>query len=196
MAFKVSTIFPDYFFEGRLETTTEINNLINLGISKSFSSGITVETSFGKISDKQFPLHENLKKLQILIGDYFINESNKVLEVYKREVNICNPYLISTNPGHSYPINIEKNRWYNACVWLQTTTKGSHLILEDFSSKIYASPNLLQPEHLIIKPQKNKIVFWPSHIPWGLTTNFSDMETICYICTFDAKMKKQYLTKR
>ena len=193
MSYKVTHMFPNYLFEGKLELPKEVEDLLKDSIPENLNSGISIETNFGKVTDKGQPLTKHLKHLQLLVGKMFTEETNQVMEVYKRNVEICNPYLISVKPGHIFPMNIEKESWYNACVFLQTTNKGSHLYFEDFSNKIYASPNLLQPETIAVAPQKNKIVFWPSHIPWGMTVNESNVDTVCFICSFTAKMKPKYL---
>lgn len=194
MPFNVTTAFPDYVFDGDIIVSDEIITSVMEDVSAILSTGSAVSTPYGSITNKQIPLSGSLKKLQLLVGDYFTKQSNSVMPVYKRNVQILNPYLVLVKPGHCFPVNIEKSRWYNACVWLQTTNKGSHLLLENYNSKLHATPNLLQDDNMVIPPSKFKAAFWPSHIPWGLTYNTSPVDTICFICTFNAPMKKQYLT--
>ena len=71
MPFRVSTLFPDYIFEGKIEVTPEIDSAIIGGANKSLDSAIAMETNYGVITNKEYPLDSQLKKLQMLIGDYF-----------------------------------------------------------------------------------------------------------------------------
>ena len=71
MAFKVSTVFPDYVFEGKVELTPEIDSQLIKGSNEALDSGIALETNYGAVTNKEYPLPPSLKKLQMLVGDYF-----------------------------------------------------------------------------------------------------------------------------
>ena len=194
MAFKVSTVFPDYVFEGKVELTPEIDSQLIKGSNEALDSGIALETNYGAVTNKEYPLPPSLKKLQMLVGDYFYKELNSVLPLSKRNLNILNPYIISLKPGHIYPVNLDKERWYNCAVWLQHS-KGGDIYLENFSTKLFATPNLLQPDNHVVKAKKHKCVFWPSHIPWGLTVNTGRADHVLFMCSFMAPMKPEYREK-
>lgn len=190
MAFKKTLIFPDYLFEGQLEIPSDLNKEIQSSLEKNKESGITTETVYGWFTNKQFPLEGVLPTIANLVASNFV--SNVVqhfnLQV-ARDINLLNPYVISTLPNHSYPINVEPQRWYHAGVFLQTTNKGSHLVLNNFDSKLYAGQNT-QENLMYVKPKQFKVVYWPSHIPWGLTPNMSMVETSMLICSFRADAKR------
>ena len=80
----------------------------------------------------------------------------------------------------------ERNRWYNGCVWLQTTNKGSSLYMENFTSKRYSDPPGIQDYTNFEKSKQWKYVFWPAHIPAGFTPNTSMIDTEIFYCTFTA----------
>tara|TARA_Y100001972_G_C7625945_1_gene313978 strand:+ start:223 stop:822 length:600 start_codon:yes stop_codon:yes gene_type:complete len=194
MPFKVSTLFPDYIFEGKIELTPEIDAKVIGGANKSLDSAVAMETNYGAITNKEYPLDNQLKKLQMLIGDYFYKEVNKVLPLHERNLSVLNPYLISLKPGHIFPVNLDKERWYNCAIWLQHT-KGGDLYFENFGTKLFATPNLLQGDNHVVKARKHKLVFWPSHIPWGLTVNQGRADHILFSCSFIAPMKPEYRKK-
>ena len=118
-----------------------------------------------------------------------INFISKSTNLNFDDINLLNPYLVSTLPTHQYPINVEPQRWYNAGVFLQTTNKGSHLSFNEFNTKLYAGQNT-QDNATYVKPKQYRTVFWPSHIPWGLTPNMSMVETTMLVCSFRADAKK------
>jgi hypothetical protein len=194
MAFRVSTVFPDYVFEGKIELTPEIDGQLISGINKALDSGITTETNYGAITNKEYPLPPSLKKLQMLVGDYFYKEIDKVLPLDKRNLNILNPYLISLKPEHTYPVNLDKERWYNCAVWLQHS-KGGNIYFENFGTKLFSTPNLLQADNHVITSAKHKCVFWPSHLPWGLTVNSGKANHVLFVCSFMAPLKPEYREK-
>ena len=79
MPYKVSTLFPDYIYEGKIELTPEIDAKVIGGANKSLDSAVAMETNYGAITNKEYPLDSQLKKLQKLIGDYFYKEVSKIL---------------------------------------------------------------------------------------------------------------------
>lgn len=189
MAFKRSILFPNYYFEGQMEIPGGMGEQIRDSIQKSKDSGITTDTVYGWYTNKEFPLEGVLPQVANLLGTYFVDNMLKVLDLKSRNINLLNPHLISTFPTHQYPINLEPQRWYNAGIFLQTTNKGSHLSFHEFNTKLYAGQNV-QDNITYVKPKQYKVVFWPSHIPWGLTPNMSMVETTMLICSFRADGKK------
>ena len=190
MAFKKSILFPDLLFEGQLEVPQELNNDIQQSLIKNKQSGITTETVYGWFTNKQFPCEGVVPQIANLMASNFVSNivQNFDLKV-ERDINLLNPYLISTLPNHDFPTNVEPQRWYNGGVYLQTTNKGSHLMLNNFTSKLYAGQNT-QDNYVYIKPKQFKVIYWPSHIPWGLTPNMSMVETTMLISSFRADAKR------
>jgi len=178
------TLFPNYVFEGKLEISNTVHENIQKDVKKDLTSGKTRRTNYGFATEKEIPLEKSLKKLSLLMGNTFINLAKKQFLDNSKIIDILNPYLISIEPEHNYPINMESCRWYNGCVWLQTTNKGSHLYFEDFSIKTYADRHKTQKHTFSINPEQYKYVFWPSHIPWGFTPNQSMVNSEILCLTF------------
>jgi len=190
MAYKKKILFPDYLFDGQLEVPSDLNKNIQESLKKNKESGITTETVYGWFTNKQFPCEGIIPQLANLLAKNFVgNVVNNFDLGVARDINLLNPWLISTNPNHSFPTTLEPQRWYNAGVYLQTTNKGSHLKLDNYTSKVYAGQNT-QENSVYIKPKQYKVIYWPSHIPWSLTPNMSMVETTMLICTFRADAKK------
>ena len=185
MAFKKSILFPNYYFEGQMEIPAGMGDKIRDGIQKTKESGITTEMVYGWHTNKEYPLEGVLPQVANLMGTYFVDTISKTLDISNRKIDLLNPYIISTNPTHQFPVNIQSQRWYNAGIFLQTTNKGSHLSFHEFNTKLYAGQNV-QEYATYVKPKQYKVVFWPSHIPWGLTPNMSMVETTMLICSFRA----------
>ena len=190
MAFKTTTLFPNYLLQGKLEIPLDNNSEIISDIKSISDSGFAQETSFGWVTDKKRGLPvENLHKLSMLIANVFARDMSKYYHLDNQQIEIVEPYLISVKPGHTFQINLERSRWYNVCVWLQTTNKGCYLLLEDFGPKLFIGPPVVSHTELV-KPQVNKCVCWPSHIPWGFTSNESMTDSIMLVATINAPNKR------
>jgi len=189
MAIKTYSVFTNYVFEKTLSLPEENIEALDFERQDIFDSGITTETNYGWITNKEYPLGKHHSALCKIISHHFIQDCDKTLPTKSNEVQVCNPYLLGVLPTYTYDVNIEPMRWYNALMFLQTTNKGSHLILHNMSEKLYASQNT-QENKVIIKPKKNKVVYWPSHIPWGLSPNNSMIENNFLLLTFRIAVQK------
>jgi len=174
---KTINLFPNYVFEGTLQIDSTVKNTLRKDLIKDLDSGKAQKMNFGSITDREIPLENSFQQLAFLMGNTFINHAKKQFLDVKTEVDILNPYIVSIKPDHSYPINMESCRWYNGCCWLQSTNKGSHLYLEDFSIRTYADRHRTQKRNFSVAPRNFKYIFWPSHIPWGFTPNQSMVDT-------------------
>jgi len=185
MGMQKVTLFPDYMFKGKLEIPSQYLPSIKKDIDIE-KNNVGIETPYGWTTQKQRGLRgEFLKKVTFLIGNVFSNETKRTFDLSEKRIDIIEPYLISIKPGHSYQINIERTRWYNACVWLQTTNKGSKLLLENFNPKRWVGPPDIAEYNYQLIPQENQLAFWPSHVPWGFTTNESMTDTVLLIMTIN-----------
>tara|TARA_B100000073_G_C23640507_1_gene536433 strand:+ start:402 stop:974 length:573 start_codon:yes stop_codon:yes gene_type:complete len=190
MAFKRSTIFPNYLYEGQITIPEELNVDISESITSTKDSGITIDMTYGWYTNKQFPLEGVLPKLSGMMAQVFVEHVVKDFNLkIARDIELLNPYLVSVKPSYTYQVNIEPQRWYNGIMFLQTTNKGSHLCLNNFDSKVYASQNT-QENNIFIKPKKHKVAFWPSHVPWSLSPNMSMVDSIALIVSFRADAKR------
>jgi len=183
MRIRTHTVFPNYLFEQNISIPDTMIETLKIERDEMYDSGITTDTNFGWRTNKEYPLAQGHAKLCKLISHHFINDCQKVLPTQTNEIQVCNPYVLGVNPGHQYNVNIEPMRWYNALLFLQTTDKGSHLYLNNFSEKLYAQQNT-QESVFVVKPKTNKVVFFPSHIPWGLSANESMIENLFLCLTF------------
>tara|TARA_R110002153_G_scaffold274126_1_gene447242 strand:+ start:1474 stop:2046 length:573 start_codon:yes stop_codon:yes gene_type:complete len=190
MAFKRTTLFPDYIYEGQIEIPDTLKGGIKESIDLNKQSGITTELVYGWNTNKQFPMEGVMPNLVNLMATYFVDSVLGSNDLKNRDINLLNPYLISTFPTHQYPTTIEPQRWYNAGMFIQTTNKGSHLSFQNYGNKLYAGQNT-QENITYVKPKQFKVVFWPSHIPWSLTPNMSMVETTMLVCTFRADARKK-----
>jgi hypothetical protein len=189
---KTYPIFPELIIEGELSLDINITKKIRAGVLDAKNSGSATKTNFGWMTDKGLPQEEAIKNLQLLLGNMFVDEIDKALNgnVKKQvEVNIIEPNVIAVAPGHIYPVNVDRDRWYNCILWLQTTNKGSMLYQENFGAKLQSTPPLLQPHTNYIKSKLFRYAFFPAHIPWGLSPNQSAVETIVLNQSFVTKPK-------
>lgn len=185
MAMTKTTVFPDYLFRGKLEIPKEYIPAINEDIQEAKES-YSFDTNFGWMTDKKRGLKgNNLKKVSYLIGNVFNQEVSKVFDLSTKRVDIIEPYLVSIAPGHSYQINIERSRWYNVCLHLQTTNKGSGLVLENFNPKRWVGPPDIADNIYQLPPKEHSLTFWPSYIPWGMSANMSMTDTILFFMTIN-----------
>ena len=186
MAIKTYSVFANYVFEKTLSLPEENAESLEFERQDIYESGITTETNYGWITNKEYPLGKHHSALCKIVSHHFIQDCEKTLPTKSNEVQVCNPYLLGVLPSHTYDVNIEPMRWYNALMFLQTTNKGSHLILHNLSEKLYASQNT----------QENKVVIWPSHIPWGLSPNNSMIENNFLCLTFRIAVQKPKVLKK
>lgn len=189
MAIKRHTVFPNYLFEKQLILPEEVKESLLSERGEISKVGSTIETNFGWATNKEYPLGKEHQKLCKLVSHHFISECDNILPTKTNNVQVCNPYMLSISPGHSYNVNLEPMRWYNALFFLQTTDKGSHLYLNNFSEKLYAQQNT-QESTFVVKPKTNKVVYFPSHLPWGMSANMSMIDTVVLCLTFRVAVKE------
>ena len=190
MAIKRHNVFPNYLFEKQLVLPDEVKGTLLKEREELSKKGTTIETNFGWATNKEFPLPKSYKNLSKLVSHHFISDCADILPTKTSNVQVCNPYMVSIKPEHSYNINLEFPRWYNALFFVQATDKGSHLYLNNFSEKLYAQQNT-QEATFVVKPKTNKVVYFPSHIPWGMSANMSMIDTIILCLTFRIKPKAE-----
>lgn len=182
----VYPVFPDWIFSGTIELTPEIERGIRADIDKIIEDS-SHHTNFGWLTLKEVPLSGNARKLQLLIGSYFVEcVKTKFKHILDRNIQVVEPTLLGIKPEAIYPVTVERNRWYRGIVWLQTTDKGSSLYMENFASKLYSDPPGVQEYTHYIKPGDWKYVFFPAHLPAGFAPNTSMIDTIVFDCTFTA----------
>ena len=72
MAKQTNVLFPDWIFTGSLELTPEIEKGITNELSRLEREQEVTNTNFGWLTLKEVPLSGDLRRLQLLVGNYFI----------------------------------------------------------------------------------------------------------------------------
>jgi len=177
---KAYNLFPDVCIEGEIPIERSVGTKIRKGILEAKDSGNCLDTNFGWMTNKDMPQVDVVKNLQMLIGNLFVDEIRKAIpNTNKAQIQLTEPSLFSINPGHTYPVHVDRTKWYTCIMWLQTTNKGSMVYQENFGLRLHSSPIKIQAGTNYIKPKIWKYCCFPSHIPWGMTPNNSAVETIC-----------------
>ena len=181
-------VFPDWVFEGHLELDNTILNGIIRELSDTKKSA-GAETNFGWVTAKNLNLGPGVHALNKLVMNMFWDN---VVPHYRlgeenRNVELTEAWSMSLKPGHSVPVNVERHRWYQAVVFLQSPENGANLFLDQFGAKLYATPVGVQPYTHYIESKQNKVVFFPSHIPWGFTPNLGTINTTVLCSSFIIK---------
>ena len=173
-------LFPDVCIEGELPIERDVADKIRDGIIEAKDSGNCIDTNFGWLTNKDMPQVDAVTNLQILFGNVFVDEIRRAIpQTKKAEIKIIDPSLFSIKPGHTYPVHVDRTKWYSCVMWLQTTNRGSMCYQENFGLRLHSSPIKIQGATNYIKPKVWKYVCFPSHIPWGMTPNNSAVDTIC-----------------
>lgn len=177
---KAYNLFPDVCIEGELPIERDVAGKIRQGISEAKDSGNCIDTNFGWLTNKDMPQVEVVTNLQILFGNIFVEEIRRAIpQTKKASIKIIDPSLFAIKPGHTYPVHVDRTKWYTCVLWLQTTNKGSMCYQENFGLRLHSSPIKIQGATNYIKPKVWKYACFPAHIPWGMTPNNSAVETIC-----------------
>ena len=178
-------VFPNWVFEGEMVLTPEISQLIIDGMDGQ----IPVETThFGKLS-KRGAKTKDLLNLTRLMGRMF---ADNVLSHYRLldrlpQIESVDSQVITINPTRIVPASVQRHRWYQAVLFLQSDEKSSNLYLDSMDTKLWASPPGVQEYTHVITPNLFKVVFFPAHIPWGFTPNMSNKDTVVYSTSFIIK---------
>lgn len=171
-------VFPNWVFEGKLELTRNIaTSIINEVAEKSTPQ----PTHFGSLS--ALPQQtDGMFKLSKMLGRLFIDNvvSHYHITDVAERIESSDPQVIRISPTRNVPVSVRPQRWYSSMIFLSTEKKGSHLYFELLDSKLYATPKKILQSNHIISPENFKVVFWPSHIPWGFTPNMSSSDTFVF----------------
>lgn len=105
----------------------------------------------------------------------------------QRKIESVDAQIIYVNPGKCVPQSVNRHRWYRSAVFLQSDKKCSNIYLDMMDSKLHCTPPGVQETVHTIQSEYMKMVFWPAHIPWGLTYNKSKAQTVMFTSTFIIK---------
>lgn len=182
-------VFPDWVFEGQLEIDSQIVNTVINDIKAAQKAGGVAETTFGWITNKNLILGPNIFKINKLVSTMFFDNlvSQYQLGAENRNIEMCDTWGLGIKPTYSLPVNLERHRWYQSVLFLQAEDNSSSLFFDQLGAKLYSTPVGVQPYTHYIKPKQNKLVFFPSHLPWGFTPNMSLSNTIVLCSSFIIK---------
>jgi len=193
LGWNITPMFPDLVFDGQLELDS---NMISDIITEVDTKLPRIETNFGFITGENNTVDKTRKLVQIL-GNVF---HQQVFDYYKLnqaqiDITCANSKFISINPKHNFPLNAERLRWYSALVFLdvdESADKSSSVYFEHFGDKRWATPPIVTPSNVVKRGKPAKVMFWPSHIPWGMTPNLSDKRTLVFSCTYHIDLKPEF----
>lgn len=182
-------VFPDWVFEGRLEIDDHMTDSILSDIkSVKNSSNVFTETNFGWITNKSIIPGKNMLNINRLIHSLFVNNISAHYQLAdENNIELCDTWALGITKSHIAPVNVERHRWYQSVLYLQADDNSSTLYFDQFGPKLYSTPIGVQPYTHYIKPEKNKIIFFPAHLPWGFTPNASNANTILLCTSFIIK---------
>jgi len=166
-------VFPNWVFTGKLQLDQSIVNHLLLEIQND---------------DKGAPSTEAFQLSQ-LMGTVFFDtvKSHFRLSKQLQRIESCDPNFISISPGNSLPIRVNRHRWYQGAVFLQSAKGASDIYLDMLDAKLYATPPGVQEYLHTIQAQHLKVVYWPAHLPWALNKNNSDKDTVLFTTAFIIK---------
>lgn len=193
LGWNITPVFPDLVFDGKLELD---DNMVSDIVTEVDQTLPRIETNFGFITSENTTGNKTKRLIQ-MVGNVF---HQKVVDYYKLntaqiDVTCANSKFISVNPKHNYPLSAERLRWYSALVFLDVSDsvkKGSSIYLEHFGDKRWATPPIVTAPNVVKPASKSRVVYWPSHIPWGLTPNLPDSRTLVFSCTYHIDLKPEF----
>jgi hypothetical protein len=176
-------VFPEWVFEGQVQLTPDIIRSILADVETAKETGNYADTVFGWTTNKHArknQIGKNIVKASQYVGGLFFDNAVSQFRIKNKErkLEIPDMWLSGVKPGGMVPQSVEKIRWYQSVLFLQTVENGSSLYLDLHSSKFHNTPHSTQEMTHYIAPEPNKIVFFPAHIPWGFTPNHSMIETV------------------
>ena len=156
---KTINVFPNRVFTENLQLTKEQNDSILDEVDYLVDREQVDDTHFGWITPNGRSMGEQTGKLK----------------------------LSMIRPGQAVPHFVTKYSWYTAIVFLQTTNRGSHLYFDDMGPRHFATPKGFDEWSHYIKPAKNKVIYFPSHLITGFTSNESMINNVTLSLNFLVK---------
>jgi hypothetical protein len=177
---KTTTIFPTKIFTDTLEIPSEVSKKMISKIDEIKDRRQLDGCNFGWKTHTKTALGPEFEKLFKLVGSKFFNEVVDQFSIPPKNIEFSDVSLMGIDPSYEVPNKITKYSWYTAVVFIQTTDKGSHLYFENYSKQMYGTPKGVEEYSQVVKPKKNRLVFYPSHLVSGFTPNFSLVENIIF----------------
>jgi len=184
---KAINVFPNRVFTENLQLTKEQNDSILDEIDFLVDKQQVDETNYGWITPNGRTMGEQTGKLTKLLVNRFASEITPQFNTGNKKIEMADLKLTCVMPQHAVPHFITKYSWYTAVVWLQTSNQGCHLYFDDMGPRHFATPKGFDEWTHYIKPAKNKVVYFPSHLISGFTSNESMMNNFFLSVNFLVK---------
>ena len=175
-------VFPDWVFTGQLSVQQQDIDSILAQPVELAQTPYGSHTLPGKMT-------QGIYNLTRLVGSVFYDTAipHFQLDADWRNIESVDAQILTVKPGKCVPHSVCRHRWYRAAVFLQCAKHSSDIYLEMMDSKLHCNPPGAQDAVHLIKPDNLRMVFWPAHIPWGVTYNQSSSDTVIFTNTFIIK---------
>lgn len=183
-------LFPDWIFEGELQIDDTVADAILKEVQASKATQYFHTANFGWITNKNITLGKSIAKLNSLIGNMFVENAASHFRIRKEDwtdIEICETWTMGLRPGHNFPQSVHRHRWYHSVLFLKTAENSCNLYFDQYGPKLYSCPPRVQNNEHFIPAKTNKIVYFPAHIPWGITSNNSDQDAVICCNSFVIK---------
>lgn len=175
-------VFPEWVFTGKLQLDNNMVDSVLSEIKASAKTDYGFCTPAGKMT-------QGIYNLTRLVGTMFYDT---VVPHYRldgplRNIESVDAQIMHVKPGKCVPQSVKRHRWYRSAVFLKSAMGGSDVYLDMLDAKLHCTPPDVQEDRHIISGENLKLAYWPAHIPWGITYNNSDSDTVIFTSTFIIK---------
>ena len=184
---KTINVFPNRVFTENLQLTKEQNDSILDEVDYLVDREQVDDTHFGWITPNGRSMGEQTGKLTKLVVNRFASEITPQFNTGNKKIEMADLKLSMIRPGQAVPHFVTKYSWYTAIVFLQTTNRGSHLYFDDMGPRHFATHKGFDEWSHYIKPAKNKVIYFPSHLITGFTSNESMINNVTLSLNFLVK---------
>lgn len=188
---EIIPVFPNWVFKStidldehqRASVLKEINQIPKINTTYGFS------TTPGKVGNVG-------NSLMRLVAAKFFNLAATHFQLtpeHQQWIEATDSHYVGVNPLYETNIKVDRLRWYNAAVIMQGNDMSCDIQFNMLDHQLSTVPPGVQPHTSLVKLNELDVVFWPSHLPWNLTRNDSNMQCVAYMSTF--VIKNQHLLK-
>lgn len=175
-------VFPNWIFTGQLSVQQQDIDSILAQPAELVQTVYGSHTLPGRMS-------QGIYNLTRLVGTVFYDTAvpHFRLDADWRSIESVDAQILTVKPGKCVPHSVNRHRWYRSAAFLQCGKHSSDIYLEIMDSKLHCTPPGAQESVHHIHSDSLKLVFWPAHIPWGITYNQSSTDTVIFTSTFIIK---------
>jgi len=134
-------------------------------------------------SSKDMRVLDSYIKIKINLLDYFYEFKNKILHLENTDFDITTSWITKTEPGGFCQYHCHRNSYYSAVLYQKKNrdSAGGNLMFTDSGIKeetiLINQPtewNILNSRRIIIEPDENLLVFFPSTLRHRISKYFGD----------------------